>query len=179
MSQETLKKGRALFDEKYAGRQPEKVFGPHDNRLLVLTFVDSVKEQKGKVRTKTTSFYFKTKTTNFKDWHSSSPGELISWQQSTQALDRYFAIGGQAGGKALASSEIPPGYSMYNRNNRWVKGPKAVWISDSLLMDPEELTLNDREQVVLDYLLTAGYSDHGAKCMIIAGRAVSPREDSA
>ena len=43
MSQETLKKGRALFDEKYAGRQPEKVFGPHDDRLLVLSFVDSVK----------------------------------------------------------------------------------------------------------------------------------------
>lgn len=171
MTDEYIKKGEKLYREKYASRKPD--LDEHSSTGRSLTFIDSVKEKEDKVVTKSTYFFFKYR-------RGAPPGELVGWQQSTKTLDRYFAIGGHAGGKALTSAEIPSGYSMYNRNNRWIKGPKAVWISDALLLDPEEIVLNEQEQVVLDYLLTAGYSAHNAKCMIVAGRTVvSPPEGSA
>lgn len=162
MTDEYIKKGEKLYREKYASRKPD--LDEHSSTERSLTFIDSVKEKEDKVVTKSTYFFFKYR-------RGAPHGELVGWQQSTKTLDRYFAIGGHAGGKALTSAEIPSGYSMYNRNHRGIKGPKAVWISDLLLTDPKDLTLSDSEQVVLDYLLTAGYSDHRAKCMIIAGRS--------
>ncbi len=152
-----LDKGMKLWEEKFKDKTPSEV--TRGAGYKTLTYIEWVKRSGNKVSTKTGVFSF-------------DKGKLYSWGTPTSTRECYPAIGGHLGGKSLSSGDLDgeSPYEMYNRGSRHIKGPSALWISKALLVAPEGISLTDKEQVVLDYLLTAGYSLDCARCMIAAGR---------
>lgn len=155
--QARLDKGMKLWETKFKDKTSSEV--TRESGFKTLTYIESVKRSGNKVTTKTA-------------WFSFEKGKLYSWATPTNTRECYPAIGGPLGGKSLSSDDLDreSPYEMYNRGSRHIKGPSALWISKTLLVAPEEVLLTDKEQVVLDYLLTAGYSLHVARYMIAAGR---------
>lgn len=152
-----LDKGMKLWENKFKDKTPSEV--TRIPGLETFTYIEWIKRSNNKVATKTGVFSF-------------AKGKLMSWGTPTNTRECYPAIGGPLGGKSLSSDDLDreSPYEMYNRGSRHIKGPSALWISKTLLVAPEEVLLTDKEQVVLDYLLTAGYSLHVARYMIAAGR---------
>lgn len=152
-----LDMGQEVWETKFKDKTPDK--DERSNGVRELTYIESVKRLKNKTSTKTGVFLYRD-------------GKLSWWSNSTSSRECYPAIGGPLGGKSLSSDELDreSPYEMYNRGSRHIRGPSAIWISKALLVAPEEVSLTDKEQVVLDYLLTAGYSLHVARYMIVAGR---------